>query len=353
MRTAALLTVVVLGFFAGARPAQAMVESCPARLSALQAAGNTPSSSIYTYSLGALSQRTLDATMIADTDRGWFSWSVAGVPLVRVERTDTAGTWPIRYQAWSTDALAVALPAGAAVKHAGVTSARGTHESTFNWDVKGTVACEAPAFDATPSPAPPAAPPPAAVVAAAAAAVPAAAPFDPPSCPTPFVAAAIVSGPALNAAALGSFNEGLAAEAAVIDVAIDGSGAILDAWIEARPIRPSTGWRWVERSTAPIEAPSRTAVRRKRSSSTPRGISRRNSERCGGGTVAASRTGPLMLTLPSIYALSCRITVGESRRSIMPKYSRNLARSKTRVRASEPDWASLSSAWPSRPTAEQ
>ena len=75
----------------------------------------------------ALSQpSTVDATLIADTDRGWFAWNVAGVPLVSVTRMDQAGTWPVPYKAWSSRDLSVAIPGDVVVKHAWVTNGRAT-----------------------------------------------------------------------------------------------------------------------------------------------------------------------------------------------------------------------------------
>jgi hypothetical protein len=216
--------------------AAAMVEPCPAHASVLQPSAKAPGATVFAYTLGALSKRTVDATMIADTNRGWFAWSVAGVPLESVTRTDTAGTFPVKYEAWVSKELSVAIPGDVTVNHAWVTSGSATGDSTFNWGARGTHACDVPGFDAPPSPAP-APPPPLASVAALAADMPVAkataAPFEIGTCEKPFVPAAIVSGPPLNASALGGQNEGLAAEAAVIDVALDGGGNIVDAWIEA------------------------------------------------------------------------------------------------------------------------
>jgi len=176
----------------------------------------------------------VDATIIADTSRGWFTWSVTGVALAGVNRIDAAGTWPVPYKAWASRDLTVAIPGGAIVTHAWVTNARATGETTFNWDAKGSIACDVPGFEATPSPAPLAAPLAsiASLPAETAVAKMTAAPFDITSCEKPFVAAAPLSGPPLNPAALGGANQGLAAEAAVIDVALDGAGNILNAWVE-------------------------------------------------------------------------------------------------------------------------
>jgi hypothetical protein len=230
----ALLAVSAAFVLSGAR-AEAMVEQCPARASDLQATAKGPSATVFTYTLGALSQRNVDATLIADTNLGWFTWSVSGIALGRVKLTDVAGTWPVPYDAWSSSPMTIAIPGDAVVKHAWVTNGRvNGSESMFNWNAKGSVTCDVPAFDAPPSSAPaPVAP---AAIAAlpgdTPVAKPAAAPFDSMTCDKPFVAAAPKSGPPLNSAFLGGANEGLAAEAAVIDVAIDGSGNILDAWIE-------------------------------------------------------------------------------------------------------------------------
>jgi hypothetical protein len=235
MKVPVVLLAISAAFVLCGTRAEAMVEQCPARASGLLPTAKAPTATILSYSLGALSQRTVDATIIADTNLGWFSWSVSGVPLGRVKRTDTAGTWPVPYEAWSSPSLSVAIPGDALITHAWVTAGKVSGgEATFNWDAKGPVTCDVPGFDAPPSPAP-SLPAPAAVAAVpadAAIAKPTTAPFDVASCEKPFVAAAPKSGPPLNAALLGSANQGLAAEAAVIDVALDASGKVLDAWIE-------------------------------------------------------------------------------------------------------------------------
>jgi hypothetical protein len=234
MRTLFALTIFLGAAFFVRGTAAAMVESCPAHASMLAANGKTTAATVFTYTLSALSNRTLDATLIADTDRGWFAWNVSGVKLGSVPHTDTAGTWPVHYNAWESPELSVAIPGDVTVKHAWVTNAHGTHESIFNWDAKGSVACDVPGFEAPPSPAPAAQQPAALANLAADTAVAqtVAAPFDIAICEKPFVPAAIVSGPALNPNALGGQNEGLTAESAVVDVALDGGGNILDAWIE-------------------------------------------------------------------------------------------------------------------------
>lgn len=234
MKAVWFTAAALAAFLAAAASADAMVEQCPAHASQLQASAKTADATIFTYTVDALSQRTVDATLIADTDRGWFSWSVATVPLVSVNRMDQAGTWPVPYKAWSSRNLSVAIPGDVVVKHAWVTTGRATGEATFNWDARGSIACDVPGFDAPPSPAPSAAPlasvaviPPETPVATTTSA-----PFDILACDKPFVAAAPLSGPPLNPAALGGLNTGLAAEAAVIDVAVDGAGNVLDAWVK-------------------------------------------------------------------------------------------------------------------------
>ncbi len=118
MKTVWLASAALTAFLSAGASADAMVEQCPAHASQLRASGKTADATIFTYTIDALSQRTVDATLIADTDRGWFSWSVAGVPLVSVNRMDQAGTWPVPYKAWSSRDLSVAIPGDVVVKHA-------------------------------------------------------------------------------------------------------------------------------------------------------------------------------------------------------------------------------------------
>jgi hypothetical protein len=234
MKTVWLVAAAFAAFLATSAGADAMVEQCPAHASELHASAKTADATLFTYTVDALSQRTVDATLIADTNRGWFAWSVARVPLASVTRMDQAGTWPVPYKAWSSSELGVAIPGDVVVKHAWVTNARATGETTFNWDAKGSIACDVPGFDAPPSPVPAqsSAPAIASLPAGTPVATATAAPFDIPTCDKPFVAAAPLTGPALNPAALGGLNNGLAAEATVIDVAVDGAGNVLDAWVK-------------------------------------------------------------------------------------------------------------------------
>jgi hypothetical protein len=234
MKTVWCTLAALTAFLAAGACADAMVEQCPAHASQLRASGKTADATVFTYTVDALSQRTVDATLIADTDRGWFAWSVAAIPLASVTRMDQAGTWPVPYKAWVSNDLSVAIPGDVVVKHAWVTNARGTGESTFNWDAKGSIACDVPGFDAPPSPAPVPSPPMqiASLPSGTPVAKTTAAPFDIPTCDKPFVAAAPLNGPALNPGALGGLNNGLAAEATVIDVAVDGAGNVLDAWVK-------------------------------------------------------------------------------------------------------------------------
>ncbi|HTA39518.1 MAG TPA: energy transducer TonB [Candidatus Acidoferrales bacterium] len=64
-----------------------MTELCPAKVNALvPSAPSSPdaAASAFAYGLYASSERTLDsATIIADTDHGWYRWNVAGVALTK------------------------------------------------------------------------------------------------------------------------------------------------------------------------------------------------------------------------------------------------------------------------------
>jgi hypothetical protein len=116
--------------------AEARTEFCPATVSyapaaAADAAGRSAS---LVFTLGSESPRTIvSATMVADTDGGWYSWDVANLPLT--------GTIPQVRSA----ALAVGFPRAVFVRHAWILHAR-TAGDAFGWQTLGDVSCGIPAF---------------------------------------------------------------------------------------------------------------------------------------------------------------------------------------------------------------
>ena len=137
--------------------------------------------------------------MVADTDRGWFTWSQSAVALTRATYTSTHATFRTRWVVADSPQMVVQFPEPVSVRHAWVTTAQTHGEANFNWDSFGEVACDPPPFgapagakelgstnrdqaagDPTPAPAPP-----------SAIAAPTSPPFPIPTCDHPFVAATV------------------------------------------------------------------------------------------------------------------------------------------------------------------
>ncbi|MBV8491605.1 MAG: hypothetical protein JO199_13850 [Candidatus Eremiobacteraeota bacterium] len=183
MKLVFLAALVVILVATLSQRALADTEYCPARITELNA--RSMPSSAYVYHVQALGKRTVDVNMIADTDRGWFSWSANAVPLLGVfsiaggagfEQAESAPMW-------------VTFAQPVRVVRAWVVSASATGDKNFGWDKDGTVECDVPDFSdaysldesigrpalsATPSPA------------SSVRAVAAEAPFPPATCAHPF-----------------------------------------------------------------------------------------------------------------------------------------------------------------------
>lgn len=233
-----LLPVAFVGFMlASTLRASAASESCPASIEFWPGSQSTNGASTYNYDLSALTDRTVDATIIADTNDGWFAWSVRGVSVQQKRYLVKSGPLHYTHRIAMSPTLAVEVPAGTIIKHAWVTSASTQGETVFGWDRRGTVPCELPdvskqgikpnaveirgSNDVAPAPAP------AAVVAA-----PAAAPFAPSDCKEPFSPAKVSDvmqaeyPPSLIGIVTGP-------EATAVYVAIDDKGTVADTWIAA------------------------------------------------------------------------------------------------------------------------
>ncbi|MGA2759023.1 MAG: hypothetical protein ABSF08_01720 [Candidatus Cybelea sp.] len=116
--------------------AEARTEFCPATVLyapavAADAAGRSTG---LVFTLGSESPRTIvSATIVADTDGGWYSWDVASLPLT--------GTIPQVRSA----ALVAEFPAAVFVRHAWILHARTTGDA-FGWQALGEVSCGVPSF---------------------------------------------------------------------------------------------------------------------------------------------------------------------------------------------------------------
>lgn len=220
-------------FFACAAPSRAATEFCPAKLVDL-AAPRDGISKVWYYRLQGLGPRTVQGTIIADTDQGWFKWTQAPVQLTQMTFTRTTSAYRATYDVAESPKISVAFPGNVTVRQAWVVTAKTQGDDAFGWDARGSVPCGPPDFapyvskdstqrtpqpgDPTPAPAPP-----------TAVATRAGAPFTPLTCDHPFTAATLSKAaeaeypPSLKGLAIGDL-------ISVVYVAIDPAGKVVDAW---------------------------------------------------------------------------------------------------------------------------
>lgn len=117
---------------------KSQMEFCPAGVwyrPAIPATGDGRSSGLV-FGLFANSPRTIvSATVVADTDGGWYTWDVSDVALTL--RTTGDGE--------STRQVAV-FEKPVFVRHAWVLKARTSGDKAYGWDAWGEVACGIPSF---------------------------------------------------------------------------------------------------------------------------------------------------------------------------------------------------------------
>lgn len=133
----AALALGTLFFFITASKAGAS-EPCPAQL---VRAGESAASDTFAYALHSTATTVASATIVADTDAGWYGWSVSDVDLARaaegVPEERDGKTWV--YKGNASSALGATFAKPVSVRHAWVTSA----------SVDGkTIACAVPIFHA-------------------------------------------------------------------------------------------------------------------------------------------------------------------------------------------------------------
>jgi hypothetical protein len=253
MRTTITATVFACLFIFAAAKADAITEFCPATVEAIQSsAGASTPSGEYSYALQAKTARTInDAAIVADTDHGWYRWSVANVPLqmtsLAASHQGPAGMVNYTYKFARSAQQLVAFPEALLVRHAWITSARSDDETVFGWGKRGEFACEVPTFPnrgidaaefarpqsrkATPSPAPAGAALPA-LADGAVRAVPTSMPFDSIDCDTPFREVRVTDAvtPEYPPILRGNVSE---QASVLVDIAADEQGHLIDASVFA------------------------------------------------------------------------------------------------------------------------
>jgi outer membrane biosynthesis protein TonB len=232
----------VLSLFAIGRASADPVEFCPARLLEMTPAGADAAAgaaSTYSYDLTALARRTVNATLIADTDKGWFQWNVTSVPLGKATysqamRAAGRGAVAVTYESFGSPQLSVDFPRAVVINHAWVRSVQIASDGPTPPDAPKTVACR-PTFAGTGPESPketlvsrisyssePSVP-----ASHATATTP---PFEPRTCATPFSGATVKVpiAPDFPSNAAGMFS---GAATAFVDVAVDSDGSILATWM--------------------------------------------------------------------------------------------------------------------------
>jgi TonB family protein len=131
------------------RPASAMIEFCPARLSYArvgpESAKDQPSS-LYGANLSALGPRTVtSATLAFDTSAGWFTFDAPAMTLVEKARHYTNPTVSFIRRDYVSPRFYVRFPTDVTIAHAWVYSASAKDDGAFGWQAQGTVRCDPPA----------------------------------------------------------------------------------------------------------------------------------------------------------------------------------------------------------------
>lgn len=248
IRSYVVIAAFVVAFVVPMARACASVEFCSALLGNMNPIGASLGTSArsYSYELTAVAPRAVDAQLVADTNAGWFGWSISGVPLERTTRllrfpaanvapygvTLPAATIP--YPAIASSPLSVVFPYDVIVRHAWVEEANRA-DAAASTDYTAAARCDVPDFatasmadtppypgaSATPTPLPsPNAP--------GTRAVPTLAPFAPARCSTPFKEATVTR-PARPELPTMVESEGLGGTS-IVEVAVGKDGKLIDAW---------------------------------------------------------------------------------------------------------------------------
>jgi hypothetical protein len=102
--------------------AEAATEFCPAKLTRLDKTGGDGKA--YGYYLQALTSRTVQGTIIADTDAGWFTWVQQPVRLTRTTYTRIAPSTQFSYHIAESPEMTVVFPRPVTIRQAWVATAR-------------------------------------------------------------------------------------------------------------------------------------------------------------------------------------------------------------------------------------
>ena len=120
------------------RPANAMFEFCPATLKYGQV-----NASLYGFELTALGSRTISsATLAFDTSAGWYTVDVSMLNIVEKDRHYTGPSGSFVRRDYVSPIMYARFPKPLTVSHAWVFSATATSDGDFGWDKQGDVRCD-------------------------------------------------------------------------------------------------------------------------------------------------------------------------------------------------------------------
>jgi TonB family protein len=146
LRAMAAAATFALLFFASVAKSDAMAELCPASLERMTPNVSGVAAPAFTYELHARSVRTISkATMIADTDHGWFQWSADDIELMAATVMSTTRFGSYAVKIGRSAQLDVTFPQPLTVRRAWIERAAASGP-TPGWGDKGEVPCQVPAF---------------------------------------------------------------------------------------------------------------------------------------------------------------------------------------------------------------
>ncbi len=151
MRSFGIAAFVVLSsLFVLAGRARAATEFCPADIVTWQAVSpdnsgplnQTGPSTLYALQLSALSARTLDATVVIETDAGWYGAALSAVQLTRTLGATEGGAYTAYVERFLSPVVYVRFPSSVHVQRMWVGSATVSSDVAFLWAGKGRFDCD-------------------------------------------------------------------------------------------------------------------------------------------------------------------------------------------------------------------
>ena len=209
--------------------ARAATELCGAHLRPMVAvpSTNVAAPQLYGYVLQALSPRSAEGGIVADTDHGWFEWSFPSTALVAHPDHMNINGVEADGRDYESTPLYVAFPAGTVVRHAWVERAQSHGDAMFDFDKRGMAHCLVPDFADSDVHGPVVLPaPPATIAAMATPAKPTDARFDK-TCDHPFTKATVSNVPRIEPPVEMS---GPATSVTISIVAVSAESKVLDVW---------------------------------------------------------------------------------------------------------------------------